>query len=419
MVALVKKKPSVPTSETLGDRPAPLAAQGRGSNWIHESLGVVETPLCGFGVVALDPISKGTLVVMFGGNVITASEFELLSHEMQNFPFQVGDELFLGPRDENDIGIGERINHSCDPNVGFSGAIALVALRDIARGEEITLDYATCVASDDDAFVMTCACGAPRCRKVITGHDWKNPEIQAGLFDHYQPFLQAKVRALRDDVSGRRLVQLSSVHNDDKVERGSAPLRIVSSLAAIPRGIVGFFAEAIRKEWMAIPICILAGLPSTLLTTGIIEVLTPGVRTFEFARSEAGFISAISLLSSIIGYGTYLIAYYAGMLWKERRDWIEQGGINRSALRQKLKVVQYDFLAHLPSDFWVMPVMGAATGGFFVAGASQFWSIMLAHTLADIAYAIKEPFFWHGAKELVAWQEARKIESLTAPDRIA
>lgn len=81
--------------------------------------------------------------------------------------------------------------------------------------------------------------------------------------------------------------------------------------------------------------------------------------------------------------------------------------------------MQYDFLAHLPSDFWVMPVMGAATGGFFVAGVSQFWSIMLAQTLADIAYAIKEPFFWHGAKKLVAWQEARTAELLTAPDKIA
>ena len=51
--------------------------------------------------------------------------------------------------------------------------------------------------------------------------------------------------------------------------------------------------------------------------------------------------------------------------------------------------------------------MGAATGGFFVAGLSQFWSILCAHMLADGAYAIKEPFLWHGAKKLVAWQDER------------
>lgn len=418
MVALLKTNPNVQTALTLGSStPAPVAAQGRGSNWIHESLGVVDTPLCGYGVVALDFISQGTLVVMFGGNVITAAEFELLSSEMQNFPFQVDDELFLGPRDENDIGIGERINHSCDPNVGFSGAIALVALRDIPRGAEITLDYATCVASDDDAFVMACACGAPLCRKVITGHDWKNPDIQARLFSHYQPFLQAKVKSLKDDSSGRTLVRLSSVVNDDTVEKTSALKRLSSYLAASPRLLVSFFGDALRKEWMAIPICILAGLPSTLLTTIIMAALAPVIATFEFAHSEAGYISTISLLSSVVGYGTYLIAYYIGMLWNERRDWIEEGSVNRTALRKKLKVCQYDFLAHLPSDFWVMPAMGAATGGFFVAGLSQFWSILLAHTMADVAYAIKEPFFWHGAKKLVAWQESRQAELITAPDR--
>lgn len=382
--------------------------QPRGSNWIHSSLGVVQTPDCGFGVVALTDISKGTLVVMFGGIIITEAEFEELPHELQHFPFQVADDLFIGPRDESDIGVGERINHSCSPNVGFSGAIALVALRDISRGESITLDYATCVASDDDAFLMECRCGNPNCRGTITGQDWKIPAVQERLFPFYQPFIQAKVMDPKVSDSSRGLRHLAAPRNDDRVEER---LSSTDKMRAGLGSVANFFKESLQKEWMAIPICILAGFPSTLATTAIMSAVSPALRQFEFAKSEVGFISAVSLLSSVVGYGTYLIAYYAGMLWKERADWIQNGTIIREGLRRKWKVIQYDFLAHLPSDFWVMPFIGAATGGLFVAGASQFWSIVVANTLADVAYAVKEPFFWHGAKELVAWRERRATES--------
>jgi hypothetical protein len=158
---------------------------------------------------------------------------------------------------------------------------------------------------------------------------------------------------------------------------------------------------------------VLAGIPSTLATTAIMSLAAPWIKTFQFAQGEAAFISTISLVSSVVGYATYLLAYYTGMLWKERADWIVEGRVSAVALRRKFKVMQYDFLAHLPSDFWVMPLMGAATGGFFVSGFSQFWSILIAHTIADVAYAIKEPFFWHAAKKLVAWQENREREAVT------
>ena len=380
----------------------------RGSNWIHPSLLMVETPDCGFGVVANDAISSGTLVVMFGGMVITGAEFEDLPVSLQHFPFQVANDLFLGPRDQADIGVGERINHSCAPTVGFSGAIALVALRDIAQGEFITLDYATCVASDDDAFLMECRCGAPNCRGTITGQDWKLTDVQARLLPFYQPFIQAKVKESEAGYSSKGLRYLATPGNDDRVEGDRSSINIMRAGIG---GVANFFKESLQKEWMAIPICILAGFPSTLVTTAIIALVSPTLRQFDFAKSEVGFISAVSLLSSVVGYGTYLIAYYAGMLWKERADWIENGTILRDGLRRKWEVIQYDFLAHLPSDFWVMPFIGAATGGLFVAGASQFWSIVVANTLADMAYAVKEPFFWHGAKELVAWRERRATES--------
>ena len=57
-------------------------------------------------------------------------------------------------------------NHSCDPNTMYLG-LDVVAARGIAAGEELTLDYAQFL--DTAAEPFECACGAPRCRGLVTG----------------------------------------------------------------------------------------------------------------------------------------------------------------------------------------------------------------------------------------------------------
>ena len=69
-----------------------------------------------------------------------------------------------------------RVNHSCDPNVGMGGDVVLVSMRDIAAGEELTIDYALFLG--DPGFAMECQCGAAACRGVVTGTDWMRPEVQ-------------------------------------------------------------------------------------------------------------------------------------------------------------------------------------------------------------------------------------------------
>lgn len=66
-------------------------------------------------------------------------------------------------------------NHSCDPIIGVQGQIVFVAMRDIQAGEELTHDWAT---TDDDDYAMECRCGAPNCRKVVTGQDWRRKNLQ-------------------------------------------------------------------------------------------------------------------------------------------------------------------------------------------------------------------------------------------------
>jgi len=53
-----------------------------------------------------------------------------------------------------------RSNHSCEPTIGVQSQIVLVALRDIATGEELTYDWAT---TDDDQGRTECPCGTATC----------------------------------------------------------------------------------------------------------------------------------------------------------------------------------------------------------------------------------------------------------------
>ena len=64
------------------------------------------------------------------------------------------------------------VNHGCAPNcvaLAFHRRVYVYALRDIARGEELTMDYQMRAPLDgvwsaSDAARYTCRCGAPECR---------------------------------------------------------------------------------------------------------------------------------------------------------------------------------------------------------------------------------------------------------------
>jgi hypothetical protein len=70
------------------------------------------------------------------------------------------------------------INHSCEPNLGYDGTDAIVALRGISPGEEIRMDYGTYSFSFDHEF--TCTCGAWACRGQVRRDDWKSL-VRTGL----------------------------------------------------------------------------------------------------------------------------------------------------------------------------------------------------------------------------------------------
>src|SRR5512143_553870 len=147
------------------------------------------------GIFCREPIAKDEIVVIWGGRVLTADEID---PHMPNFTqqvLQIDDELYLmTPSME----ATDCFNHCCEPNVGMSGQIGLIAMRDIAAGEEVCLDYAMCDGSNYDEF--DCSCGSPHCRRHITGDDWKRPELWEKYDGYFSPYLQRRIARLKREV---------------------------------------------------------------------------------------------------------------------------------------------------------------------------------------------------------------------------
>ena len=146
----------------------------------------------GFGVFARAACHAGEVLVVWGGNVVTEELLEQLPPVMQHHSVQIDEGLYLATVDG--LEPADYVNHSCEPNLGLRGQITLVALRDIQPDEEVCFDYAMTDSTPYDEF--ECHCGLPDCRKVITGHDWKMPELWAKYQGYFSPYLQRRIEQL-------------------------------------------------------------------------------------------------------------------------------------------------------------------------------------------------------------------------------
>jgi hypothetical protein len=100
-------------------------------------------------------------------------------------PLAAGDRVDVDP---------ELLNHSCDPTLVWSPHRGgLGPLRDLAVGEELTVDYAT--LSADPQLLVRCHCETYRCRQMVTGDDWRIPQLQRRYAGYFAPAVQRLVDA--------------------------------------------------------------------------------------------------------------------------------------------------------------------------------------------------------------------------------
>lgn len=145
-----------------------------------------------YGVFARAALSKDERIAVWGGEVVTRENFDQLPDRLRRLSVQVEEGLFLVALHE---GPADYINHSCNPNAGMNGQIVVVAMRDIAPGEQLCFDYAMTDGSDYDEF--ECTCGAPNCRKHVTGRDWRIPELWERYAGYFSPYLARRIEKLK------------------------------------------------------------------------------------------------------------------------------------------------------------------------------------------------------------------------------
>jgi hypothetical protein len=125
----------------------------------------------GLGVFAKRKFVSGEQILQFSGSLIEESKL-LAMGDNAHYALQVGTCEFL------DLDLpGRLVNHSCEPNAALTDDVRLVAIRNIAIGEEILDDYSTTMLKDE--WNMVCACGSSRCRKIVSSFETLPSNLKA------------------------------------------------------------------------------------------------------------------------------------------------------------------------------------------------------------------------------------------------
>ena len=108
--------------------------------WLHPDVEVRPSGIAGEGLFARAPIPAGTAVSRLGGRLVADEELR---------------ELF-------------------------------------ARPDRPYIDTGTSTGTAD--FVMACGCGSARCRRIVTGDDWRLPDLQHRYGNHWVPALLTRIQ---------------------------------------------------------------------------------------------------------------------------------------------------------------------------------------------------------------------------------
>jgi SET domain-containing protein len=138
---------------------------------------VRNSPIHGRGVFAGRAIAKGTCIVEYRGERVSAREAERRpdsdpSNPYHTFLFELNDGRVIDAAVRGNA--ARWINHSCDPNCepfeDDDGRVFIEARRRIRKGEELAYDYQLSVGgrvSRKLKEAYECRCGKPGCRGTM------------------------------------------------------------------------------------------------------------------------------------------------------------------------------------------------------------------------------------------------------------
>jgi SET domain-containing protein len=131
----------------------------------------------GKGVFANDDIKKGELVGIFKGRIIPDTKGNLAKYGDYLLPVDYRNAILVG-------NVFKFTNHSCNPSCGVKDGVKIIALKEIPKGEEITIDYDTI----EYIWKMKCNCGSPNCRKMTRGYKYLSKKLKEKYSGFIAPF---------------------------------------------------------------------------------------------------------------------------------------------------------------------------------------------------------------------------------------
>ncbi len=132
---------------------------------------VKKNAIAGYGIYALNKIRKGEII--FKGEersqrIVTKAfvdkNWNAADKEVfRKYAYPIGNDVYILWDTKPEEWAPQ--NHSCSPNTIYHG-LNVIACKDIEKFEELTLDYASFLDEQMEAFV--CTCGSPNCRAWIS-----------------------------------------------------------------------------------------------------------------------------------------------------------------------------------------------------------------------------------------------------------
>lgn len=169
---------------------------------IEDNVYVKETGVYGKSLFANKDFKKDELVFVAFGSVVKQPNL---------YTIPIDTNLFIEPR-EPEGNLSQYICHSCEPNLGVKSRTFFVAMQDIKKDEEVTIDYAMIVPS----FVYKskgeiawegrkCLCGSGKCRGVVKGYF----EMSASEQAEYEGYISDYILEMKEkgNYSGTSLAQ--------------------------------------------------------------------------------------------------------------------------------------------------------------------------------------------------------------------
>lgn len=120
-------------------------------------------PGTGQGLFARAPIGKGEFILEYTGERVTTA---VADERDSKYLFEIDDEWTIDGEVKGNA--ARFINHACDPNteaeISEDDRIMITAIRDIATGEELTIDYGE---EYFDEFIKPVGCKCVSCEKGV------------------------------------------------------------------------------------------------------------------------------------------------------------------------------------------------------------------------------------------------------------